>query len=124
MPSPGPVLVARVYDPPTPDGGARVLVDRLWPRGLRKDAAGLDAWCREIAPSNGLRAWYAHDPTRFDEFAARYRAELDEPERSTPLASLRERCSRGPVTLLTATRAVELSHAVVLAGLLSHEPSR
>jgi uncharacterized protein YeaO (DUF488 family) len=96
-----------------------VLVDRLWPRGLSKAAAALDEWDRAVAPSRELRAWYAHDPARFDEFAERYRAELEQPEPAAALAALRERCSRGPVTLLTATRALEISQAAVLAGVLS-----
>ena len=87
------VRVARVYDRPGPSDGARVLVDRLWPRGLPKDAATWDEWCRQIAPSPGLRAWYAHDPALFDEFAARYRSELTGPEQAAALASLQERCS-------------------------------
>lgn len=115
------VRVARVYDPPGPDDGARVLVDRLWPRGLAKDAAALDDWCREIAPSTELRTWYGHDPARFDEFAARYRAELDEPDRAAALASLRERRGRQTVTLLTATKELDISHAVVLARVLSDD---
>jgi uncharacterized protein YeaO (DUF488 family) len=111
--------VARVYDPPKSDGGARVLVDRPWPRGLTREAAALDTWCREIAPSSELRGWYAHDPARFGEFAARYRIELGEPERAAALASLRERSGRQPVTLLTAARAVAISHAAVVADVLS-----
>lgn len=96
-----------------------MLVDRLWPRGLAKDAAALDEWCREIAPSDELRTWYRHDPARFDEFAARYRAELGEPSRAAAVAPLRERCSRGTLTLLTSMKAVDISHAVVLADVLA-----
>ena len=76
------VQIRRVYDPPQPDDGRRVLVDRLWPRGLSKERARLDDWCREIAPSTELRKWYDHDPDRYVEFARRYRAELDDPEPS------------------------------------------
>jgi uncharacterized protein YeaO (DUF488 family) len=86
---------------------------------LAKDAAALDSWCRQIAPSTELRTWYAHDPARFDEFAARYRAELDEPGRAAALASLRERCAHQTVTLLTATKDHDISHAAVLARVLS-----
>jgi uncharacterized protein YeaO (DUF488 family) len=111
--------VARVYDPPAPSDGARILVDRLWPRGLSKQAAALDLWCRPIAPSTDLRTWYAHDPERFAEFVTRYRGELAEPERAAALAELRDRCADQPVTLLTATKELELSHARVLARLLS-----
>ncbi|MGZ4694395.1 MAG: DUF488 domain-containing protein, partial [Acidimicrobiales bacterium] len=73
------VRVGRVYDERTRADGLRVLVDRLWPRGLTKATADLDDWCREVAPSTALRRWYAHDPERFDEFGRRYRAEMDEP---------------------------------------------
>jgi uncharacterized protein YeaO (DUF488 family) len=116
------VRVARVYERPGAGDGARVLVDRLWPRGLSKEAAALDHWCRQVAPSTELRTWYAHDPERFAEFTTRYRAELAEPEPAAALAALREQCARQTVTLLTATRALDLSHATVLARLLS-EPA-
>jgi uncharacterized protein YeaO (DUF488 family) len=112
------VRVRRVYDPPAPADGARILVDRVWPRGLRKDAAQLDEWCKQVAPSTQLRTWYAHDPARFAEFARRYRAELEDPERSAALAHLRELAQKRPVTLLTATTRVEISQAAVLAELL------
>lgn len=113
------VRVARVYDPPDPAGGARVLVDRLWPRGVRKAAAALDDWCKQVAPSDELRTWYAHDPDRFAEFRLRYLAELDDPDRATALDSLRALHRQRPLTLLTATKAVDVSHAAVLADLLT-----
>jgi uncharacterized protein YeaO (DUF488 family) len=113
------VRVARVYDPPGPDDGARVLVDRLWPRGLRKEAAVLDGWCRDVAPSTELRRWYGHDPDRFGEFVERYRAELDDPDRAAALADLRQLRRDKPLTLLTATKALDLSHATVLAEVIS-----
>jgi uncharacterized protein YeaO (DUF488 family) len=111
-----------VYDPPAPGDGVRILVDRLWPRGLTKQAAALDHWYRQIAPSTDLRTWYAHEPERFAEFNTRYRAELSAPERAAALAVLREQCSQRMVTLLTAVKALELSHATVLVRLLS-EPA-
>ncbi|MFC0543529.1 DUF488 domain-containing protein [Kutzneria chonburiensis] len=110
------VRVARVYDDPSADDGTRVLVDRLWPRGLRKELAHLDSWCRSVSPSTELRVWYGHDPDRFEEFAQRYRAELDDPDRQAALRGLVELA--GTVTLLTATAAVEISHAAVLADVL------
>jgi uncharacterized protein YeaO (DUF488 family) len=113
------VGVARVYDPPGPDDGARVLVDRLWPRGLRKDAGAFDHWCRDVAPSPGLRQWYGHDPARFAEFAERYRAELEHPDHAAALAALRRLTRDGRLTLLTATRDPELSQARVLADVLT-----
>ena len=108
--------VRRVYDPPSPADGHRVLVDRLWPRGLAKSAAALDEWLRAVAPSDALRRWYGHDPAKFAEFRERYEAELREPERAGALASLRELAGSGPLTLLTATRDVEHSQAAVLAA--------
>lgn len=114
----GEVRVARVYDPPGPDDGARVLVDRLWPRGLSKANAALDEWCKQVAPSDELRRWYGHDPDLFAEFRRRYLAELDDPERAAALETLR---GRGRLTLLTATKDVPISHAAVLADLLTRE---
>jgi uncharacterized protein YeaO (DUF488 family) len=112
------VQVRRVYDPPGPDDGQRVLVDRLWPRGLSKERARLDNWCKEIAPSTELRKWYGHDPDRYAEFARRYRAELGDPERAAAFAYLRELASQGRLTLLTATKQSDISEAAVLAALL------
>jgi uncharacterized protein YeaO (DUF488 family) len=116
------IRVRRVYEQPSPDDGARVLVDRVWPRGLRKDAARLDKWAKDVAPSTGLRTWYGHDPARFDEFRRRYTAELDQPGPREGLAQLRELAAGRPLTLLTATKNVDLSQAVVLAGLLREMP--
>ena len=112
------VHVARIYQLPPDHDGTRVLVDRLWPRGLRKDDAPMDLWCKEVAPSNELRHWYGHDPARFDEFSARYRAELADPARAAALDRLRELSQEGPLTLLTATKTPEISHAEVLAQVL------
>ncbi|WP_083019589.1 DUF488 family protein [Mycobacterium marseillense] len=111
----GRIRVARVYDDVSPDEGQRVLVDRVWPRGVRKDDPRVGVWCKEVAPSKDLREWYQHRAERFDEFAARYRAEL---RGSAALAELRKRAKRGPVTLVTATREVDISQAAVLAKLL------
>ena len=108
----------RVYERPSAEDGARGLVDRLWPRGLRKDAAGFDEWLRAVAPSNELRRWYLHEPARFAEFTQRYRAELADPERAVALRRLREYADAGPLTLLTATHEPEQSHAAVLAAIL------
>jgi uncharacterized protein YeaO (DUF488 family) len=112
------VQVRRVYDPPEANDGQRVLVDRLWPRGLSKERAHLDDWCKDISPSNELRKWYGHDLDRYAEFARRYRAELGDPERAAALAHLRELASRGRLTLLTATKRSDISEAAVLADLL------
>jgi uncharacterized protein YeaO (DUF488 family) len=112
------VRVARVYDEPAANG-TRVLVDRLWPRGLRKDAARLDAWAKDVAPSSELRTWYGHDPALFDEFRRRYLAELAGTTQQAALGQLRALASApGPLILLTATKDVDHSQAAVLADLL------
>jgi uncharacterized protein YeaO (DUF488 family) len=118
------IRVRRVYDPPGPQDGTRVLVDRLWPRGLRKEAAGLDEWARDVAPSSELRTWYGHDPAKFSEFCRRYTEELSRgPARSVldHLASVA--AGGGPLTLLTATRDIDHSQAAVLARLLRPQPT-
>jgi uncharacterized protein YeaO (DUF488 family) len=117
------IRIRRVYDAPSDSDGARVLVDRVWPRGLSKDAARLDDWAKDVAPSTGLRKWYAHDPAKFDEFRRRYQAELTEPGRPREaLGRLRAQAAAGPVTLLTATRELDISQAAVLAALLRENP--
>lgn len=115
------VRVARVYDPPAASPGARVLVDRIWPRGMRKEQAHLDEWCQAVAPSTALRTWYGHDPGRFEEFARRYRAELHDPEHSPALAHLRELAGQQDLTLLTAAAAIDISQAAVLAEMLRED---
>jgi len=112
------VRLRRVYEDPSPEDGTRVLVDRLWPRGLTKEKAALDEWVRDVAPSTELRKWYGHDPAKFDEFRHRYQRELDGPEQAGALAGLRETASQNTVTLLTATKDIDHSEAAVLAGLL------
>jgi uncharacterized protein YeaO (DUF488 family) len=112
------VRVRRAYDEPAPGDGSRVLVDRIWPRGLSKAKAGFDEWCKAIAPSTGLRKWYGHDPERFEEFGRRYRAELAEPERAEALEHLHDLVRHGNLTLITATKQADISEAAVLAGLL------
>lgn len=112
------VRVARVYDDPQPDDGERVLVDRLWPRGFRKNDPRVGRWMPDVAPSAELRRWYSHVPERFDEFAARYREELESEEGAAALAELRKLARSGPLTLVTAVREVEISHAAVLVQLI------
>jgi uncharacterized protein YeaO (DUF488 family) len=112
------VRVRRVYEQPERDDGARVLVDRVWPRGLTKDKAALNEWCKDVAPSTELRKWYGHDPERFTEFARRYQAELADADQSQTLSHLRDMANHGPLTLVTATKAVDISQAAVLADLL------
>ena len=112
------IRVRRVYDAPSPADGARVLVDRIWPRGLRKDAAHLTEWAKDAAPSTELRQWYGHDPEKFSEFRRRYLDELSGQVQRAELGKLRALAATGPVTLLTATRAVDISQATVLAQVL------
>jgi len=112
------VKVGRIYTEPDRGDGTRVLVDRIWPRGLSKERAHLDEWCKQVAPSTALRKWYGHDPERFEEFVRRYRIELEEPERADALAHLRKLARHRSITLLTAAKRADISEAVVLADLL------
>ncbi|MER6675203.1 DUF488 family protein [Streptomyces sp. NPDC000983] len=112
------VRVRRVHDPPEPEDGTRVLVDRLWPRGVSKAAARVDEWPKEITPSTELRRWYHAGEGSHEEFARRYEAEPAAPEAAELLDHVRELAAEGPVTLLTATKEPERSHTAVLARLL------
>lgn len=112
------VRVRRVYEERAEDDGARVLVDRIWPRGVSKEKAHLHEWCKQVAPSTALRKWYNHDPERFEEFGRRYRTELEDPERAEALTQLCELTGHGTLTLLTATKNADISEAAVLADLL------
>ncbi|MFF5262857.1 DUF488 domain-containing protein [Actinomadura viridis] len=109
----------RVYEETGPREGRRVLVDRVWPRGMRKEDAHLDEWLRDIAPSTELRRWYGHDPDRFDEFRRRYLAELGDPGHAPAAERLREMAAHERLALLTATRDVDHSQAAVLAEWLA-----
>jgi uncharacterized protein YeaO (DUF488 family) len=113
------VRIRRIYDDPTPRDGTRVLVDRLWPRGISKARAHLDEWCKQIAPSTELRRWYHHDPALFGEFARRYRDELNELERAEALTHLRALADQNELTLLTGTKNTDISEAAVLTELIA-----
>lgn len=115
------IAVKRVYDPPDAADGRRILVDRLWPRGLSKDAAALDDWAKDVAPSTALRQWLHADPGRWPEFPARYRAELAAPAAAAALRSLRGVAAQGKVTLLYGTRDSTHNHALVLRDALLAE---
>jgi uncharacterized protein YeaO (DUF488 family) len=110
------IRLKRVYEPPSAEDGTRVLVDRLWPRGLNREKARVDVWARELAPSAELRRWFAHDPERFPEFRRRYRAELR--KQGDALESLAALARRRRVTLLFAAREQQRNNAAVLAELL------
>jgi uncharacterized protein YeaO (DUF488 family) len=109
------VSVRRAYDDPGPGDGLRILVDRLWPRGVTKDRLALDKWAKGLAPSPGLRRWYGHEPDRFEEFRRRYRTELKEEPKASQVSELRQIAANRTITLITATRDVGRSAAAVLA---------
>jgi uncharacterized protein YeaO (DUF488 family) len=113
------VKVRRIYEEPLETDGIRILVDRLWPRGLAKERAHIDEWCKAVAPSPMLRKWYAHDPRLFEEFSRRYRTELEAPEADAALRRMHMLADHAPLTLLTATKEPGLSEAAVLSALLN-----
>jgi uncharacterized protein YeaO (DUF488 family) len=109
--------IKRVYDPVSPDDGKRVLVDRLWPRGIKKEKAQIDEWLKEISPSNELRKWYSHDPAKWAEFKKRYQEELV--EKSDLLKKIKAEAKKQTVTLLFSTKELELNNAVALKEILN-----
>jgi uncharacterized protein YeaO (DUF488 family) len=113
------IAIKRAYDRPSPQDGVRILIDRLWPRGLAKAKLKIDAWPRQLTPSTGLRKWYGHEPERFIEFRRRYRAELA--EHANDLKALRAMVKGRAATLITATREVDLSHAAVMREILQRK---
>lgn len=117
--------VRRVYDPEEDGDGTRVLVDRLWPRGVSKERAAIDKWLKDVTPSDELRSWYHEDRsgTRYDEFVDRYRAELADPVHTAAVDELTAlvREGGGPVTLVTAVKDVPHSHVPVLVDHVEHE---
>ena len=110
------ISIKRAYDGPEPDDGRRILVDRLWPRGLSKDRAHIDHWARDVAPSDALRHWFGHDPQKWDEFQRRYREELNANDEA--VAALRGEIGHGPATLLFAAHDSEHNNAVALRDFL------
>ena len=115
------IRTKRVYDPPADDDGARYLVERLWPRGMRKEALQMDAWIKDAAPSGDLRRWFSHDPAKWPEFERRYRAELEEnPKAWQPLL---DAAKRGAMTLLYSSRETEHNSANVLKSFLEEKLS-
>lgn len=116
------IRLKRAYDEPSDDDGARILVERLWPRGVRKEAAALDEWLKDVAPSPELRTWYKHDSPKWEEFRARYRQELAERvEARAAVEQLADRVRSGPVTLVLATKDVEHSSAALLKEYLEEK---
>jgi uncharacterized protein YeaO (DUF488 family) len=112
------IKIKRVYEESEISDGQRILVDRLWPRGARKDKAHIDAWLKDLAPSHDLRQWFAHDPDRWSGFQQRYLAELKHPEKTPVLEDLLSRARRGTVTLVYAAHDQERNNAVVLKNFL------
>lgn len=106
------ITVKRAYDPPSPDDGMRILVDRLWPRGVNKEKSKIDVWLKEIAPSNELRKWFSHDPARWEDFKNRYKEELK--KKADLFETIRKEIKKGRVTLLFAAKDIEHNNAVVL----------
>ena len=119
-----PVELKRAYDPPDPGDGNRYLVERLWPRGVKKDALSLKAWLKELAPSTELRRWYNHDPERWPEFTRRYREELANSGAQDTLERIAEEARRETVTLVFSTREVEWSGAKFLASVIEELASK
>jgi len=111
------IAAKRAYEPRTPDDGFRILVDRLWPRGLNKEKAHIDLWLKDVAPSTELRKWFAHDPAKWQEFNRRYRTELT--QHGEQISLLREHADKGPVTLVYGAKDKEHNNAVVLMQLLN-----
>jgi len=115
------LAIKRAYEAATPEDGKRILVDRLWPRGLSRERAQVDLWLKEIAPSDELRRWYGHDPEKFSEFRHRYEAELAAKTGQQALEQIHALIKQGSVTLIFAARDHEYSNAVVLRDLLLRE---
>lgn len=113
------IALKRVYEPPAPTDGTRVLVERIWPRGLSKARAQVDLWLKEIAPSPELRIWYGHDPAKYTEFRRRYEAELATESAQAALARLRELAHHVQVTLVVAAKDLEHSTAPIVRDLLA-----
>jgi len=112
------IATKRAYEPYAPSDGYRVLIDRLWPRGVSKAGAHLDDWAKDVAPSRALREWYGHDPDKWPEFRKRYEKELQAPAAQAVLDDLARRARRGRVTLVYASRAADISDVVVVERLL------
>lgn len=109
------VRIRRIYEKPSPQDGKRILVDRLWPRGVSKQDAHIDEWLKAVAPSTDLRRWYGHEPGKFGDFKRRYATELADADHAGAWRHLTEEAAKGTITLLTATKDIDRSEAAVLA---------
>ncbi len=112
------IKIKRIYDDPSKDDGYRILIDRIWPRGVSKEDAKLDAWNKDIAPSDKLRKWFDHDPDKFDEFAKKYRKELD--DKKEDLTEILKKAEEQTITLLYGAKDTEHNQAVVLQNVLKN----
>ena len=112
------VKTKRVYDPASPDDGKRILIDRLWPRGIKKERAKIEEWLKDIAPSDELRKWFSHDPAKWPDFEKRYAAELK--KKSDLVERLRAEAKKGTITLLFASKEAKCNNAAVLKKLIEH----
>lgn len=110
------IKIKRIYDPVSEDDGERILVDRLWPRGLKKEVAKIDEWMKDIAPSDGLRKWFSHDPSKWNEFRKRYKKELS--QKADLLDRIKAAAKKGNVTLLFAAKDIERNNAMALKELI------
>ncbi|MBX6314377.1 MAG: DUF488 domain-containing protein [Isosphaeraceae bacterium] len=115
------IRLKRIYEEPSPEDGLRILVERLWPRGLSKQSAAVDLWLKDVAPSPELRKWFGHDPEKWEEFQKRYGAELDANQEA--VAELRRKIQEGPVTFVYAARDEQHNNAVALREYLRRHPS-
>lgn len=118
------VTTKRVYEPFSPSDGFRVLIDRLWPRGIAKAKAHVDLWLKDVAPSSALRQWYGHDPDKWTEFRKRYTNELRDSPAKEALEDLVRRARRGRVTLLYSSRVEDINNATVLEGIINRRLRR
>ena len=118
------IRVRRAYDPPLPEDGRRVLVERLWPRGMKKEKLFLNAWLKELAPSDDLRRWFSHDPARWEEFQQRYRQELRGPRQQQLIDELAEQASRRNVTLIYSSREERFNNANALRQIIEERSHR
>ncbi len=114
------IFLKRAYEKPDPKDGIRILVDRLWPRGLSKDHAEIAVWLKEVAPSSALREWYGHDPEKFQEFNQKYTTELSDGFAHESFIKLRKLAQDAPITLVFAARDVEHAHVQLLKKLLEN----
>lgn|SRR5512143_1682931 len=117
------IKIKRIYDPVSKDDGKRILVDRLWPRGVKKEKAAIDEWLKDIAPSDELRKWFSHDPEKWQEFKKRYKKELSDSDKVDLVKKLKAEAKKGTITFLFAAKDTEHDNAMVLKEVISKSPA-